>query len=104
MTKSETPWKPFVRAGLATPHVGMILGTGLGGLTEEINTEASFDYEDIPHFPRSTAMSHRGRLICGKLKEVPVVAMEGRFHMYEGYPLSQITLPIRVMKALVSRS
>lgn len=83
-----------------TPKAGIILGTGLGGMVEEIEEEASLDYEAIPHFPSSTATSHRGRLVCGRLEGMPVMAMEGRFHMYEGYPLKQITLPVRVMKAL----
>jgi purine-nucleoside phosphorylase len=82
------------------PRAGIILGTGLGGLVDEIDVEASFDYEEIPHFLRSTAASHRGRLVCGRLRGLPVVAMEGRFHMYEGYSLKQVTLPVRVMKAL----
>lgn len=83
-----------------TPRVGIILGTGLGGLAEEIQAEASLDYSEIPYFARSTALTHRGRLVCGKLAGATVVAMEGRFHAYEGYPLEQITLPVRVMKAL----
>lgn len=83
-----------------TPVAGIILGTGLGSLVEEIEVEASLDYGDIPNFPVSTAISHRGRLVCGTLAGLPVVAMEGRFHMYEGYPLKQITLPVRVIKAL----
>jgi purine-nucleoside phosphorylase len=82
------------------PHTGIILGTGLGNLVEKIEEEVTFEYDDIPHFPRSTATSHRGRLVCGLLEGLPVVAMEGRFHMYEGYPLKQITLPVRVMNAL----
>jgi len=82
------------------PHAGIILGTGLGSLAEEIDIELSLDYGDIPNFPESTATSHRGRLVCGQLAGLPVVAMEGRFHMYEGYPLKQITLPVRVFKAL----
>ena len=82
------------------PRVGIILGTGLGGLTDQIESPIAIDYQDIPNFPRSTAVSHRGRLVCGKLEGVPIVAMEGRFHQYEGYPLKQITLPVRVMKAL----
>jgi len=82
------------------PHAGIILGTGLGSLAEKIDEEASFEYEEIPNFPRSTAIGHRGRLICGKLQSTPVVVMEGRFHPYEGYSLKQITLPVRVMKAL----
>ncbi len=82
------------------PRVGIILGTGLGGLASQIEVEAALEYEQIPHFPRPTAHSHRGRLVCGQLCGVPVVAMEGRFHLYEGYSLKQITLPVRVMKAL----
>jgi len=83
-----------------TPHAGIILGTGLGSLVEQISVEATIDYCDIPNFPRSTATSHRGRLVCGKLQGLPVMAMEGRFHMYEGYPLDIVTLPVRVMKAM----
>src|SRR5919199_179501 len=82
------------------PRVGIILGTGLGGLVEEIAVEATLRYEDIPHFPRTTALSHAGRLVCGRLAGQTVVAMEGRLHFYEGYTLQQITLPVRVMKAL----
>jgi purine-nucleoside phosphorylase len=91
----------FIRqAWKGMPHAGIILGTGLGSLVKHIEEEASLEYESIPHFPRSTAIGHRGRLVCGRLAGLPVVAMEGRFHMYEGYPLEQVTLPVRVMKAL----
>ena len=83
-----------------TAKVGIILGTGLGPLVDKIEVEASIDYGDIPNFPKSTALSHAGRLVCGKLNGLSVVVMEGRLHMYEGYPLKEITLPIRVMKAL----
>jgi purine-nucleoside phosphorylase len=82
------------------PRAGIILGTGLGGLAQEIQSEVALAYEDIPHFPRSTVASHAGRLVCGKLAGTSVVAMEGRFHFYEGYSLKQITLPVRVFKAL----
>lgn len=82
------------------PQVAIVLGTGLGGFAREVEVEAAIDYADIPHFPRSTAISHRGRLVCGTLDGVPVIAMEGRFHFYEGYPLKQITLPIRVFRSL----
>ncbi|WP_425614288.1 purine-nucleoside phosphorylase [Anatilimnocola sp. NA78] len=82
------------------PHAGIILGTGLGSLVEQMQQDVAIDYGDIPHFPRSTAISHRGRLICGMLGNLPVMAMEGRFHMYEGYPLDTITLPVRVFKAM----
>jgi purine-nucleoside phosphorylase len=83
-----------------TPHAGIILGTGLGGLVEQMEIAATIDYGDIPNFPKSTATSHRGRLVLGRLEGVPVFMMEGRFHQYEGYPLKQITLPVRVMKRL----
>ncbi|MEX2142823.1 MAG: purine-nucleoside phosphorylase [Pirellulales bacterium] len=83
-----------------SPRACIILGTGLGGLVERIAVEATFDYEEIPHFPISTATSHRGRLVCGQLSGLPVIAMEGRIHAYEGYALKQITLPVRVMRAL----
>jgi purine-nucleoside phosphorylase len=83
-----------------TAHAGIILGTGLGGLVEDIAVEVSIPYEAIPHFPRSTAVSHAGNLICGMLEGRAVVAMEGRFHAYEGYPQQKITFPVRVMKAL----
>jgi purine-nucleoside phosphorylase len=82
------------------PRVGVILGTGLGGLAGDIDTQAAVAYEDIPHFPHSTVVSHAGRLVCGRLGGKTVVAMEGRFHFYEGYSLKQITFPVRVMKAL----
>ncbi len=82
------------------PRVGIVLGTGIGPLAQEIETEASIDYETIPHFLRSTVTGHRGRLVCGLLAGAPVMAMEGRFHAYEGYSMQQITLPVRVMKAL----
>jgi purine-nucleoside phosphorylase len=84
----------------ASPRVGVILGTGLGSLVSDIEVEASFDYNAIPHFVRSTAHGHAGRLVCGRLGGSSVVAMEGRFHAYEGYSLQEITLPVRVMKAL----
>ena len=91
----------FIRAKWdRVPAVGMILGTGLGALAEEIEADVIINYEEIPNFPKSTALSHRGRLVCGTLEGHAVLAMEGRFHMYEGYPLKQITLPVRVMKAL----
>lgn len=84
----------------ATPRVGLILGTGLGGLATRIKTDVAIPYAEIPHFPHSTAPSHAGKLLCGTLEGVPVMAMEGRFHYYEGYSLRQVTFPIRVMKAM----
>jgi purine-nucleoside phosphorylase len=81
-------------------RAGVILGTGLGSLAQQIETQAKLEYESIPHFPRSTSISHAGQLVCGRLQGLPIVAMEGRFHAYEGYTHQQITFPVRVMKAL----
>lgn len=90
-----------IRAQWATvPKVGLILGTGLGGLAAQIQTDAVLHYSEIPHFPKSTVESHKGQLVCGHLAGVPIVAMEGRFHFYEGYSMQQVTFPVRVMKAL----
>lgn len=83
-----------------TPKVGLILGTGLGGLAAQIRQDAVIHYSQIPHFPTSTVESHKGQLVCGELSSVPIVAMEGRFHFYEGYSMQQVTFPVRVMKAL----
>ena len=87
-------------AGGPPPRVGLVLGTGLGGLAEAIEAEVSIPYEDLPHFPVSTVESHHGKLLLGALEGVRVVAMHGRFHRYEGYSLRQIAFPIRVMKLL----
>ena len=90
-----------VRARWSTrPKVAIILGTGLGGLGREIQADAAIPYADIPGFPLSTVESHAGRLLCGRLNGVPVVAMQGRFHHYEGYPLQRAAFPVWVMKAL----
>ncbi len=83
-----------------SPTVGIVLGTGLGALASEIASEATIPYDQIPHFPRSTVQSHAGRLVCGTLAGRSVVAMEGRFHLYEGYTSAQVTFPIRVLKEL----
>jgi len=82
------------------PEVGIILGTGLGGLANEIAVEAAIPYGKIPGFPLSTVESHAGRLLLGRLNNRPVVAMQGRFHRYEGYGLGEVTFPVRVMHAL----
>src|SRR3954463_5656900 len=86
------------------PEVGIILGTGLGGLVQEINITHTIPYEEIPHFPVSTVEGHSGKLIFGELGGKKVVAMQGRFHYYEGYTMQQITFPVRVMKALGART
>ncbi len=83
-----------------TPDIGIILGTGLGGLTDVIEVEGAVPYDTIPGFPVSTVESHAGRLLVGRLAGHPVVAMQGRFHRYEGYGLDQVTFPVRVMRAL----
>ena len=82
------------------PEVGIILGTGLGGLADEISVDASIPYESLPSFPLSTVESHAGRLLLGRMGKRPVVAMQGRFHRYEGYGLAEVTFPVRVMRAL----
>ena len=84
----------------ASPEVGIILGTGLGGLVKEIVAEHVVPYEEIPNFPVSTVEGHSGKLIFGKLGGKSVMAMQGRFHYYEGYDMKQVTFPVRVMKAL----
>lgn len=83
-----------------SPQVGLILGTGLGDFSQQIKQSASIDYESIPHFPRSTVESHAGQLVLGTLNGTPIVAMEGRFHFYEGYSMKEVTFPVRVMQAL----
>ncbi len=80
--------------------IGIILGTGLGGLVKEIEIEHEIDYADLPYFPLSTVESHKGKLIFGKIADKNVVVMQGRFHYYEGYSMKQITYPVRVMKFL----
>ncbi|HJR42796.1 MAG TPA: purine-nucleoside phosphorylase [Gemmatimonadaceae bacterium] len=84
----------------ARPDVAIILGTGLGALAREIDVRATIEYGDIPGFPLSTVESHAGRLLCGTLGGKTVIAMQGRFHRYEGYSLQQVTFPVRVLRSL----
>ncbi len=82
------------------PRLGIILGTGLGALADEIDAAVSIPYDDLPHFPLSTVESHHGRLLAGTLAGAPVLAMQGRFHLYEGYSAHEVVFPVRVMGAL----
>tara|TARA_B100000674_G_scaffold350262_1_gene293589 strand:- start:354 stop:1166 length:813 start_codon:yes stop_codon:yes gene_type:complete len=82
------------------PEIGIILGTGLGGLVNEIEIEHSIDYKDIPNFPVSTVEGHSGKLIFGLLGNKRVVALQGRFHFYEGYSMNEVVFPVRVMKLM----
>ncbi|HEY5060203.1 MAG TPA: purine-nucleoside phosphorylase [Gemmatimonadaceae bacterium] len=94
-----------VRAQFAPrPEVAIILGTGLGGLAAEIDVDVAIEYGQLPGFPLSTVESHAGRLLCGTLGGKTVVAMQGRFHRYEGYSLQQVTFPVAVMRALGART
>ena len=86
------------------PRVGIVLGTGLGGVAKRIKAKGRLPYGQVPHFPVSTVEGHSGRLVWGTLDGTPVLAMEGRFHVYEGHSLEQITLPVRVMRALGART
>jgi purine-nucleoside phosphorylase len=88
----------------AAPEIAIILGTGLGGLAKRIESPTSIDYADIPGFPLSTVESHAGRLISGRLSGRSVIAMQGRFHKYEGYSLQQATFPVRVLHHLGART
>ena len=106
-TAGENPLRPFQIAVDAIrgrselePRVSIILGTGLGGLAEAIESDVVVPYQEIPGFPLSTVESHRGRLLLGHLDGTPVVAMQGRFHRYEGYSLTEVTFPVRVMRML----
>src|SRR5687768_13283028 len=87
-----------------TPDVAIVLGTGLGKLAEAIERPTVISYTDIPDFPVSTVESHAGRLLCGTLGGKHVVAMQGRFHRYEGYTLQQVTFPIRVLRELGAKT
>jgi len=90
----------LISKNVTSPEIGIILGTGLGKLVDHIDIEESINYEEIPNFPVSTVEFHTGKLIYGKMNGKQVLAMQGRFHFYEGYSMQEITFPIRIMKAL----
>lgn len=101
MLESILEARDYIRQQVSwEPEAGIILGTGLGRLVNEIKTEVVIKYTDIPHFPVSTVESHAGKLIFGKIDNKKVVIMQGRFHYYEGYSMQQVTFPVRVMKLL----
>ncbi|XP_068280633.1 purine nucleoside phosphorylase-like, partial [Nyctibius grandis] len=91
----------WVRARVRRPPaVGLVCGSGLGALAQELQEPQSFDYGDIPHFPRSTVQGHAGRLVVGQLGGAPCAVLQGRFHLYEGYSPAQVALPVRVLALL----
>lgn len=96
----ETTARAVRKHWAETPRVGIILGSGLGDLAEEIAVAEQIDYGDIPGFVKSTAIGHKGQLVCGHLEGIPVIAFQGRFHLYEGYSAEQAALPTRLTKAL----
>ncbi len=86
------------------PKLGVILGSGLGGLAEDLEVEFSIDYTDLPHFPQTSAIGHRGRLVCGTLDSIPLVVFQGRCHLYEGHSAQQTTYPVRLLQALGAKT
>ena len=100
LTKFKESYEYIQSRTNVKPTIGIILGTGLGGLVKEINIIDEISYEDIPNFPVSTVQSHSGKLIFGELSGKKVMAMKGRFHYYEGYSMQEVTFPVRVMKKL----
>lgn len=100
LQRMEEARAAIVSRGITPPRVGLILGSGLGELADQIEEPVAIPYSEIPHFPVSTVAGHAGRLVIGRLAGKPVVAMQGRIHYYEGYPMEQVIFPTRVMKAL----
>ncbi|MBN2609922.1 MAG: purine-nucleoside phosphorylase [Bacteroidales bacterium] len=101
MTKELNETVEFLKGyGVTEPEIGIVLGTGLGQMVKEINIIKEFSYDDIPNFPVATVEFHHGKLIYGTLQNKKILAMQGRFHYYEGYSLQQVTFPVRVMKLL----
>lgn len=100
LTKINEAVQYIQNQNTSTPQFGIILGTGLGALVDEVEISHTISYEDIPNFPVSTVESHKGKLIFGKLGGKEVIVMQGRFHYYEGYSMKEVTFPVRVMKFL----
>ena len=90
----------LAQKAFTSPRVGVILGTGLEKLAKQVDISAEWGFEEIPHFPQTTVEGHSGRLLCGILDDVPVLVMEGRLHYYEGYSLTEVTFPVRIMQGL----
>jgi purine-nucleoside phosphorylase len=113
-TGKTKPSQDFVRAQAAAkfilaktklrPRIGIVLGSGLGSFANEIPDAVRIDYKNIPHFPRSTAIGHAGRMVIGKVADVPVAVMQGRVHFYEGYSMGEVIFPMRVMSLMGIRA
>lgn len=100
LTKIKTTHEYILHRTKYSPTIGLILGSGLGPIAELIEDPEFYPYEDLPNFPVSTTEGHKGRLVLGKLEGKTIIAMEGRFHYYEGYSMEEVTFPVRVMKLL----
>lgn len=100
MERVEQTVRFLEKRGVKDPYAGIVLGTGLGGLVDHIEEKLEINYSDIPNFPVSTVEGHAGKLIFGRFGNKTVVAMQGRFHFYEGYPMESVIFPVRVMKFL----
>jgi purine-nucleoside phosphorylase len=102
--RAEAAAKFILRKTRLRPQIGLVLGSGLGAFAEEISGAARIDYKTIPHFPRSTAIGHAGRMVIGKVADVPVAVMQGRVHFYEGYSMREVIFPMRVMSRMGIRA
>ena len=100
ITKIKASADYILKQSKYTPEIGLILGSGLGSLADSIEDAEYYNYSDIPYFPTSTVEGHKGRLVIGMLGGKQVIAMQGRFHYYEGYSMNEVTFPVRVMKLL----
>jgi len=103
-TRAERAAKFILAKTKLRPRIGLVLGSGLGAFGDELGTAARIDYKKIPHFPRSTAIGHAGRMVIGKVADVPVAVMQGRVHFYEGYTQQQVIFPMRVMARMGIRA